>query len=406
MSRIVDGITARVAGEIGYRSSRDTVDPLAKQYGERSGTALVASVGRLPQPAAASLGKVGMGIRARSSLTGEELPSLHPLLGDAVDEGRIPLASARLALVCLDRAERHLSVEKLAALEANLVEKAEAYPISEFSTFSQHAADLIDAEGIEPSEAMQREREGVRSFARPNGMMRTIIDTASENSGFIHAAIQGSMVPRPALVADGEFNDLAMADTRTLPQRRLDALMGVIRAGIAADDSRVAGVDTTMLVAVNLSDLQEGAGAAYILGIDEPISIATTLRLAATARIIPIGLDSKGEILFAGRGSRLFNRAQRRAMALRDGGCVVDGCTAPLSQVQAAHIRSWAAGGPTDLDNGLLLCAFHHRMFDLGGWEYMRQGDKRYLVPPADIDPLRRPRPIRNRRPNLQAILR
>jgi putative restriction endonuclease len=34
--------------------------------------------------------------------------------------------------------------------------------------------------------------------------------------------------------------------------------------------------------------------------------------------------------------------------------------------LDAAHVRWWSFGGPDDLDNGLALCALHHKLFDRG----------------------------------------
>ena len=34
--------------------------------------------------------------------------------------------------------------------------------------------------------------------------------------------------------------------------------------------------------------------------------------------------------------------------------------------LDAAHVRWWAYDGPDDLDNGLALCALHHKLFDRG----------------------------------------
>ncbi|MFE6282984.1 phosphorothioated DNA-binding restriction endonuclease [Streptomyces sp. NPDC057877] len=34
--------------------------------------------------------------------------------------------------------------------------------------------------------------------------------------------------------------------------------------------------------------------------------------------------------------------------------------------LEAAHVRWWAFDGPDDLDNGLCLCALHHKLFDKG----------------------------------------
>lgn len=49
--------------------------------------------------------------------------------------------------------------------------------------------------------------------------------------------------------------------------------------------------------------------------------------------------------------------------------------------LEGAHIQWHAAGGPDDLDNGLLLCALHHRAFDRGALGL--HPDLRFKVSPA-----------------------
>ena len=48
--------------------------------------------------------------------------------------------------------------------------------------------------------------------------------------------------------------------------------------------------------------------------------------------------------------------AIRRALALRDKGCTHPGCTRPHHWCDSHHIIHWAIGGPTSLDNLVLLC--------------------------------------------------
>ena len=68
-----------------------------------------------------------------------------------------------------------------------------------------------------------------------------------------------------------------------------------------------------------------------------------------------------------GRRTRSIPPAIRRALQRRDGGCRFPGCTAQ-HHVDAHHIRHWADGGETRLDNLLLLCRHHHRLVHEGGY--------------------------------------
>jgi hypothetical protein len=72
--------------------------------------------------------------------------------------------------------------------------------------------------------------------------------------------------------------------------------------------------------------------------------------------------------LAVGRTSRSATAGQRRALAVRDRGCVMPGCDVPPEQCQSHHLHEWSAGGPTDLANLVSLCWAHHRQVDLGMW--------------------------------------
>ena len=72
--------------------------------------------------------------------------------------------------------------------------------------------------------------------------------------------------------------------------------------------------------------------------------------------------------LDVGRTARTATPAQRRALAMRDGGCIIPGCGVPAEACQAHHLVDWAKGGTTDIAGLALLCWSHHRQVDLAMW--------------------------------------
>lgn len=85
---------------------------------------------------------------------------------------------------------------------------------------------------------------------------------------------------------------------------------------------------------------------------------------AITALIV----DTLGVPLDLGRTIRFANRAQRRALARRDGGCVFPGCDAPVGWCDAHHVTWWDNGGKTDIGELALLCRYHHGISHRHGW--------------------------------------
>lgn len=95
---------------------------------------------------------------------------------------------------------------------------------------------------------------------------------------------------------------------------------------------------------------------------DHPVDGTLVDLLACDTRITRIICDAAGIPIDVGRTHRLATRAQRRALRNRDGGCAFPGCERPPAWCDAHHIIPWTIGGPTDIDNLVLLCRRHHSM--------------------------------------------
>ena len=92
--------------------------------------------------------------------------------------------------------------------------------------------------------------------------------------------------------------------------------------------------------------------------------------------LIATGLDPE-RVLGAGTGAFPELAARRRSVQWRyavieawDRQCAFCGYEGQLAGVpvglESAHVRWWSFGGPDALDNGLALCALHHKLFDRG----------------------------------------
>jgi 5-methylcytosine-specific restriction protein A len=82
--------------------------------------------------------------------------------------------------------------------------------------------------------------------------------------------------------------------------------------------------------------------------------------LCCDAQVIPIVLNGAGQPLDVGRATRTIPDGLRRAVTARDRGCAHPGCDRPPSWSEIHHIREWARGGATRLDNLVMLCKVHH----------------------------------------------
>ncbi|MGX9349469.1 HNH endonuclease signature motif containing protein, partial [Microbacterium sp. KNMS] len=109
-------------------------------------------------------------------------------------------------------------------------------------------------------------------------------------------------------------------------------------------------------------------GIAHLDGVDAPVPATVARRIGCTGDILRALFSPEGRILELRSIQRCFTPTQRKAIVARDGGCIIPGCTIPAAWCEIHHVQDHAQGGPTETDNGVLLCWWHHHHLDTSGW--------------------------------------
>ena len=144
--------------------------------------------------------------------------------------------------------------------------------------------------------------------------------------------------------------------------RRITALSDLVESG-AAVERRLPGDPPRREVVVHvdaavLAD-DTAAGRAYVEG-GPAITGAQARRILCGATVVAM-LEKGREPLAVGRRRRRATKAQWRALLHRDQGCARPGCPETrVERLHAHHMRHWLFGGPTDIDNLVLLCDVDH----------------------------------------------
>lgn len=196
------------------------------------------------------------------------------------------------------------------------------------------------------------------------GRARAEVDLAPADAAELKAALERE---HDALAALGAFDD----DPRSLREIHGELLMAIVRRGSPRTDACApaplinATVDLdTLLRRAGEHDPAERTRRVADLAGHGPVNDATIAELVARAQVaLLVTHPVTGQPLWYGRARRLATPAQRQAViAASDGCCSFPGCTVPAERCQVDHRTGWRAGGPTDIDNLELLCAFHNRL--------------------------------------------
>ncbi|MCW3494175.1 HNH endonuclease signature motif containing protein [Microbacterium sp. SSM24] len=399
VSRLVDAVLVGVVAEVGERAdAAPHAERITTVHGCRSVRELVQ---RVTRQSSRTVGEVLRGARAVARpvavTTGELLPAAYPAMRDALASGAVGVDGLVAVVAALDgagcaaQARRAADEELGAAARGAGCDGAPAPGADELRVQAQVWAMFLDQDGAEPRETRALRKRGLTLGVCRDGLVPIRGQLLPEVAGQLETLFHSILNPKtggPAAPAGPHFTvvDAAVddrevpfqdqADPRTRVQRQHDAFATVLSvAARSAEVPTIGGAAPTLVVSVIEGDLRSGTGHAHLDGCDEPVSLTVARHVACTGTIQRVTSDQTGRIRAIHTIDRVFGPHQRKAITLRDGGCIIPGCHVPAAWCEIHHVHEHAHGGPTHTDNGVLLCWHHHRTLDTSGWTIrMRNG--------------------------------
>jgi Domain of unknown function (DUF222)/HNH endonuclease len=282
-----------------------------------------------------------------------------------------------------------LAPEKRAEAERVLLEQAAEDDPRALARFGARVRDIVDPDGPPPPdpEPVLPERELRRHIKR---------DGTMEFTGHLDAE---SAQIFEALLKPFDKSDPGVEDHRGYAERAGDAFLDVLKMAANCPDLPTRnGVKTEIAFTVSWETLR-GALDNVVLPGESRLTAGEARRIACDARILPVVMNGTSTPVDVAVPAYVVPAHIRRALVLRDRGCVFPACDRPASVCDSHHIRAWLQSGPTQLDNLVLLCGRHHRLVHRSEWTVTLVDDLAVFTPPVYVDPHQRPRHNTLRRP-------
>jgi hypothetical protein len=293
----------------------------------------------------------------------------------ARDKVRVARALRELPAVSDAMARGRVSYSKVRALTRIATPETESFLLSIALNGTASHVERVVREYRKCERREELQEDNIR-----HGSRRAVYRWDDDGSLVIEARLppeQGALLVKALEAAETELReeqwqregDSAEASATTWGQRQADALHRCAEAYLAGEGAALPpGERHQVQVQVDAEALVEPQGQGDCNIQDGPaIPPETARRLTCDGSLVALLNDGDGSTLDVGRRTRAIPPAMRRALQRRDGGCRFPGCSASRF-VDGHHIRHWADGGETRLDNLVLLCRNHHRLVHEAGF--------------------------------------
>ncbi|TFD60640.1 HNH endonuclease [Cryobacterium sp. Hh7] len=451
LGRKVDGVRLRATNDIGVRAEIDLGSgSLAYRNGCRNRVEFITQLACISGREAKRRLKLGETAVERTPL-GLPVPARYPIIAGGLTSGELGMESAEIIASTLTALQGKVLPGDLDQVERALVATATGAITPEtvglpgvgirFTPDVLRAQAMewqarLDPDGTAPSDDVTEAkstltfgllRNGLyplRAEVTPElrGIMDTLFDTylsaRSRTPMFVPTesldgsaeldGLDGSNTETERFSADPFSSDQYNGDTRfdgdrrTAGEKRADILRDVFQA--AARDPKtptMGGAAPLVMIHVNATDLNAGRGVGWIDGVEAPVSMRRVKETICSGGAQKITFGDNGDVLYLGDKARCFTPKQRAAIAARDGGCIIPGCTIPARWTEIHHVLPWQQNGRTDIDNGVLLCWFHHHTIDTSGWKIRMINSRPQVRGPLLWDPTQTWRPAHSHRANI-----
>jgi hypothetical protein len=267
----------------------------------------------------------------------------------ALEDGDLPLSGARVLA-----SAREADPDAFARSEAHLVDTTSPLTPGEARAVLERWRETVERDrGIDGEERLLARRR-LHASVTLQGMVRVDGDPDPEGGETLLTALRA--------VQDAHARSKDGDDRRTPAQRRADALTEICRQWLdLAERPTVAAERPHVTVTISADALASSAGTGDLDHVG-PTRVATARRLACDASVMRLVLSARSEPLDVGRRSHVVPPSMRRAVIVRDRTCRSPGCDCPHTWCDAHHVVHWADGGPTSVDNLVLMCRRHHRL--------------------------------------------
>jgi hypothetical protein len=296
----------------------------------------------------------------RATSTGRQLAAA-PDTRDAFSNGQLSAAHADV----ITRTLRELPPDRRTEVERTLVSLARTMHPVALGREARRLAAEADQAGAE--------RSARHGHARRRATWRRTDDGALVVNAW-HHGVAADVIETALRAATAKP---ATDDNRTDDQRRADAFEALCALSLRAGELPAQhGVRPHVIVLVEEEALRRQGGCAT-LGSGETVPLTEVAPLLDDCAVTRIVRDATGAPLEASVCSRTVSVALYKALLARDGGCTWDRCDRPAVWCQVAHGDDpHGAGGVLAPSNAALLCGYHHRRFDAGGWRMVIRGDR------------------------------
>ncbi|MEV5072494.1 DUF222 domain-containing protein [Microbacterium sp. LMI12-1-1.1] len=408
LGRITDAARLALAGEVGRRADSEFGDDaITAQFGCWSAQELVERTTLVSSSTARARLRDAKAITGRVTLTGQTRPAPLEHARAALAAGRLSADALTTIVDALRPLQGRCSVDELEAAEFELVgaavgdAEAPACGIHELKVMATTWALFLDPDGALPDEEYSERMRGIRVSRRSRRGLRRIYgdvteDVAAQFDRLVDAHLNPRVQDRGPRFVDAEAEgapDDCVPDPRTIDQKRHDAFASILSAAAgAAETPTLGGAAPTLIITTTEEDLATPNGVAFVESAAGPVPVPASFarHVGCHGTIHRVTLAANGAIKALRVEDRVFNHWQRKAIGARDGGCVIPGCTVSAAWCEVHHVVDWAKGGPTSVDNGVLLCWHHHRGIETSGWEIRMIDGMPQVRPPGWVDPQRR----------------
>lgn len=291
--------------------------------------------------------------------------------------------------------EEHLDAENL------MLDHAPHFTLDELKRLGNHVIEVLDPDGadeiigkqLQDQEKRAYEGTQLKMFDDGEGMTHIKAKVPTLQAGMLRTALEAFASPRRQHTVDpdrGPHGDAALGHPNHA-QRMGWAFLELIEHLPSDKLPQAGGLPAVVTIETTLDALRTELGRAGVTRGTE-ISASQARRMACNANLIPMVMSGDSRVLDMSQARRLHDRYQRHVIVKRDGGCCWKGCDKPPALCEVHHPEPYGEGGPTTVDNGALFCFLHHHLFhDVDWYAHMAPDGIVEVIPPARIDPQRRP---------------